>query len=77
MMIRTALADKARIELIDFCTEHLKADLDPVMYADGLEDAADMSDGALFEIGRIDSKSGNPVTVSFHADADFCWEDVE
>jgi hypothetical protein len=77
MMIRTALSDKARAELIDFCAKHLKDGLDPVRYANGFEDEADLSISALFEISGRHSKSGNPTTVSFHADADFYWEDVE
>lgn len=77
MMIRTALSDKARAELIDFCAKHLKDGLDPVRYANGLEDEANLSISALFEISGRHSKSGNPTTVSFHADADFYWEDVE
>lgn len=77
MMIRTALSDKARAELIDFCAKHLKDDIDPVRYANGLEDEANLSSGALFEISGRHSKSGNPTTVSFHADADFCWEEIE
>lgn len=77
MMIRTALSDKARAELIDFCAKHLKDGLDPVRYANGLEDEANLSISALFEISGRHSKSGNPTTVSFHAGADFYWEDVE
>lgn len=77
MMIRTALSDKARAELIDFCAKHLKDDLDPVRYADALEDGADRSNGVLLEIAARDSKSGAPATISFRAYADFCWEEIE
>jgi len=77
MMIRTALSDKARAELIDFCTKHLKDDLDPVRYADALEDGADRSNGVLLEIAARDSKRGIPETIQFLNDEDFYWEEIE
>lgn len=77
MMIRTALSDKARAELIDFCAKHLKDDIDPVRYANALEDEADRSNGVLLEISPHHSKRGIPETIRFIDDADFCWEDVE
>jgi|APEBP8051073178_1049388.scaffolds.fasta_scaffold67163_2 hypothetical protein len=77
MMIRTALSAEARAELVTFCADNLRPGLDPEAYAGGLEGEVDMTDGALFEVRGFHSKTGNPTTIQFLADADFCWEEVE
>lgn len=77
MLIITGLSDKAREDLIDFCRTNLKPDYDPVVYADGLIQEADFSDGAHFEIRGLHTRTGNPVTTSYGEDDDLRFEEID
>lgn len=79
MMIRTALSDKARAELIEFCANNLKSDLDPIRYADNYD--VDLGEpggsAAVFEIPARDCIRGHVISTSFAAAEDFRTEEIE
>lgn len=77
MKFITDLSPAARADLISFCATNLKDGLDAEVYADGLIDAADMNDGAHFEIRGLHTRTGNPVTTSYAQEADFIWRDAD
>jgi len=79
MMIRTALSDKAREELVEFCAKNLKAGLDPVRYADNYDvDLGEVDgEGAVFEIPAHDCRRGHVVDIIFTQNVDFITEELE
>lgn len=70
------LTAAARNELVAFCAKNLRPGLDPVRYADGLIEEADLTSSAHFEIRGFDTNSGNAVTINF-SDAELVWEEME
>lgn len=77
MQIITDLSSAARADLITFCAANLKRRFDATTYADGLINAADLSDGAHFEISGLHTRTGNPVTTSYGVDADFVFAEID
>ncbi len=77
MRIITGLSPKGRENLIDFCRSNLKPKYDPVVYADGLIEEADLSDGGHFEIRGLHTISGNPVTTSLGEDDEFEFGEID
>lgn len=77
MLIATELSTAARADLIAFCADNLKPGIDADRYADALIAEADLSDGAHFEIRGSHTRSGNPATTSYAADADFVWSEAD
>jgi len=77
MIVRTALSDKARNELIAFCAENLKPGIDPERYADGYETDISGPGAAVFEIPARDCIRGHVVDIAFGAAEDFHMEETE
>lgn len=78
MLIRTALADKAQLSLVEFCKDNLKPGLCAERYAANF--AVDLgADGtcAVFEIPASDCKRDHVVSLTFCANADFRHENTE
>lgn len=62
----TDLTSTARADLVAFCADNLKTDLDAQRYADAMiADCTFDDDMAHFEIRALHAKSGNPATISF------------
>jgi hypothetical protein len=73
MIFATDLSRTARAELVAFCAENLRSELDASIYADGLIAEADFSNHAHFEIRGSHTRTGSPVTISFSDETDFEW----
>jgi hypothetical protein len=74
MLVRTILEDKAFGELVEFCRQHLKPDLDPVQYATALDNAANVGnigDTVTYEISSYDARSRHVESISFWLEEDF------
>lgn len=80
MIIRIALSDAAMDRLTAFCASNIKPEFDASAYAAGLAADADLGapgDYVVLEIRGSDAVSGTPSTISFEADDDFDFEEIE
>lgn len=80
MMIRTALTDKARAELIGWLNTVLKPKYCAELFADNFDvnlGVQGQSAEVIFEVRPFHTKSKNPETYSFFGDDNFMAEEIE